>query len=86
MEHIKKWNPRYLAYCRANHYEPDVQNAIDRKQYPGGFMTGFILWNNLHWALFFKEVYGIDNYKDYVKGEDTHKQYDNFLLHYYPES
>lgn len=38
------WNPRYVAFARANKRTPDEQVVFDRKAYPGGSMTGFILW------------------------------------------
>ena len=38
-------NPKYLAYCKA-HGEPDPEAMLerDRVEWPGGCMTGFILW------------------------------------------
>ena len=83
MEHIKEWNPRYLAYCRANHNNPDQQILLDRIKYPGGHMTSFMLWNNLHWVLFFKEAHGLDKQPNVITNKD-HRMYNNFLLHYYP--
>jgi len=37
---------RYLSYCRAHDNTPAEQRAIDDADWPGGIMTGFILWNN----------------------------------------
>lgn len=37
-------NPRYILYARAHGNTSIVQQAIDRKTWPGGSMTGFILW------------------------------------------
>jgi hypothetical protein len=46
----KSWNPRYLAYCYP--CSPQNQLALDRKLYPGGCMTGFILWVKARWREF----------------------------------
>jgi len=37
-------NPRYVAYARAHRRTPDAQLEHDRKEFPGGCMTGFQLW------------------------------------------
>jgi hypothetical protein len=37
-------NPRYLAYCRAHGRTPAEMLEHDDKEWPGGKMTGFILW------------------------------------------
>jgi hypothetical protein len=81
--HIKEWNLRYLAYCRANHNVPEAQWLIDKEKYPGGKMTGYILWNRLHWALFFQSL-GLEK-QPQVISQDMHKQYDEWLLKYYPK-
>ena len=38
-------NPRYVNYARAHGMGPDAMLDHDRNQWPGGVMTGFILWN-----------------------------------------
>jgi hypothetical protein len=40
-------NPRYLAYCQAHNKTPERMIAFDEKHWPGGKMTGFILWSNV---------------------------------------
>ena len=39
-----EYSTRYLAYCAALGRSPDEQLAYDREAWPGGCMTGFILW------------------------------------------
>lgn len=52
---MSDWNPRYLAYCRANKFsDPYAMLEHDRTCYPGGHMTGFVLWIQANWAQFAK--------------------------------
>lgn len=37
-------NPRYIAYCSAHGLTSDQMKRKDAKRFPGGIMTGFILW------------------------------------------
>lgn len=46
------WNWRYLAYCDAHGRTPDEQLVADEALWPGGKMTGFILWNSAQWEAF----------------------------------
>ncbi|MBB6306261.1 hypothetical protein [Xanthobacter tagetidis] len=38
------YQPRYVAYCIAQGRKPEDQLQHDRVRWPGGKMTGFILW------------------------------------------
>jgi hypothetical protein len=38
-------NPRYVAYARAHGRSTAAQLEQDRKDWPGGSMVGFTLWN-----------------------------------------
>lgn len=46
------WNPRYLAYAKAHGFEGDPEGMLahDSAEWPGGHMTGFILWIQARWA------------------------------------
>jgi hypothetical protein len=39
-----KWNPRYVIYAEAHGNSPEKQSELDESEWPGGCMTGFILW------------------------------------------
>lgn len=49
------YNPRYVAYAHANGRTPDDMLTYDYEQYPGGCMTGFILWISSRSTEFWKE-------------------------------
>jgi hypothetical protein len=49
------YNSRYLAYCKSNNNTPDQQKQIDLVDWPGGKMTGFILWMKEQWYKFYAE-------------------------------
>lgn len=40
------WNPRYENYARFHGRAVVEQILQDRQEWPGGSMTGFVLWNN----------------------------------------
>jgi hypothetical protein len=41
-----EFNPRYLAYCRAQGLTPAETMTRDEQVWPGGKMCGFILWSS----------------------------------------
>lgn len=44
MKTKNKWNPNYLAYAASRNLTPEACMAKDAEEYPGGKMTGFLLW------------------------------------------
>lgn len=46
------YQPYYLAYCRAEGRTPEAQLAHDDARFPGGVMTGYILWIAEQWRRF----------------------------------
>lgn len=47
---MSEWNPRYLAYARANGRHPTMQQRHDHIMFPGGANAGFICWIANRWA------------------------------------
>lgn len=74
----KKWNPRYLNYCRLNGgLSPKKTLKRDSKLYPGGKMGGFTVWMSEQWREWTQENYGCDYL--YVKDEKDFKNFDLWL-------
>ena len=70
-------NPRYLAYCKMMGYET-VEEALAQEEieWPGGKMTGFILWINAMWAKWNK----INKHPPREPHDNTqHKEFDIWL-------
>lgn len=51
-EAMNEWNPRYVAYAEAAGRSPEAQIDWDRERWPGGYVTGFVLWIRKRWAEF----------------------------------
>jgi len=48
--------PRYLAYAQAHGRTPDEMLAHDRGAWPGGCMTGFMVWVREQWHAWYTET------------------------------
>jgi len=49
----REWNPRYVAYAASYGRTPEAQMEVDRIEWPGGRLAGFLTWNSeqlLIWA------------------------------------
>lgn len=62
-----RWNPRYVAYARANGRTPDEQKALE----PGN--CGFICWINERWAAYRAE-HGLE-----LRAPADHERFDAWL-------
>jgi hypothetical protein len=76
------WNPRYVIYAYAHDKRtPEEMGDFDRERYPGGCMTGFILWMDEQWAEF-RKFFGCK--REFQTGFQN--EFDAWLIeHQYPE-
>ena len=75
-------NPRYAAYCAAHGASsPEEMQQRDRREWPGGHMTGFILWMKGQWAAWGKAApgRGFRGVKRDVMAEEHRRDFDRFL-------
>jgi len=73
---ITSWNIRYSLYCLSNGHSEEEQLEIDRGEWPGGCMCGYIIWINGKWSEFRKNKgYKVDRF---MSGSD-HKEFDSWL-------
>lgn len=71
------WNPRYLAYCRAQGTpDPDRMLERDRERWPGGVMCGFTLWLSDRWQAWFRAIGG----EPRIVFEEHHRAFDRWLF------
>ena len=43
---VERWNPRYVAYANAHGRTALEQLDFDRRRFPGGPMTPYLLWKD----------------------------------------
>jgi len=70
---MTEWNPRYVAYAKAHGTTPEAMIEEDRVNWPGGVMTGFILWIGDHWRAWLAER-GLPS--DHPKSDEDHASFD----------
>lgn len=87
---VTTWNPRYVAYAAAHNKTPEAMIEHDKEAWPGGKMTGYILWSNAHWSRWFVECKGrkraepaSSSYPDYISERDQ-KHFTAWLQQQYP--
>ncbi len=69
------WNPRFVAYCAGA--PPEEVLLRDEETWPGGKMTGFILWIGERWRAFARERPRLD--MAFLSNED-HAAFTAWLL------
>ena len=74
----KEWNSRYANYARVHGRSPEEQLEQDRKDWPGGVMAGFVLWNSERIVEYSK----IHPSAFYYGGMVDHDAYDAWLDQY----
>ena len=73
---MSDYNPRFTAYAKANGKTELEMMEHDTEKYPGGKMTGFIIWMDARWAQFNTET-GSDNFT-----QDKHEKFDAWLKNF----
>lgn len=72
------YNPRYLAYAAAHGRDPEAMLAHDAEAWPGGNMTGFLLWISERWQAF-GNVRGVRAPRYYPWSDEDHADFDRFI-------
>lgn len=68
-------NLRYRAYAKARGLTTAQMMKHDRGAFPGGCMTGFILWIGERWREWERET----EWSGEFKTEDDHRAFNNWL-------
>ena len=64
---VRHWNPRYVRFAEVHGRNPEEQLAYDDLRWPGGCMTGFILWIGSFYR-FYYDTFGKSSDKTRAKG------------------
>lgn len=72
-----EWNPRYVAYAKANGRSPAAMLENDRQEYPGGCMAGFICWISGQWSAW-RRLRGLP--RDHILTDGDHSDFDAWLV------
>ncbi|MGH7164997.1 MAG: hypothetical protein ACREIS_05665 [Nitrospiraceae bacterium] len=75
---LADWNPRYLAYGRDEHpgLGPDAILDADDERWPGGCMTGFMIWIGRRWTEWLKAHPEAD---PHILTDENHAAFDEWL-------
>jgi hypothetical protein len=71
-----KYQSRYIAYAKSNNNTPEKQLEIDAHKYPGGKMSGFIVWISdirSEWSMKTNEI------PKHGWSKEQHKKFDQWL-------
>lgn len=73
-----EWTPRFLAYAEHLGMSPEGAIIRDRDRYPGGSMTGFVLWLQGRWRAWHKARGIPDRPSDYAAVRGSRWAQDDF--------
>lgn len=69
------WNPRYVAYAKAHDSDPETILEADHERWPGGVMTGYIIWIQEKWNEWLK----VKGSRDLILTTQHHEEFDRWL-------
>jgi len=79
-EKMMAWNPRYVAYATAHGKTPGEMLSADEAEFPGGRMTGFVLWMRRKWAEWGRAPGHGDRFPgSRVARQEAHDDFDRWL-------
>lgn len=70
------WNPRYLAYATAQGLSPKDCLARDTELWPGGKMTGYLLWIHRQWRDWDEKN---KHPAEHIRDSEEHRAFDAWL-------
>jgi hypothetical protein len=76
VEAAQKMNPRFIAYAKSEGLAPAAVLSLDAERFPGGKMTGFMLWIQGRWAAW-RRLNGLARYEQL--SEADHAAFDAWL-------